>query len=246
MIYFVTGNKAKWNELPPDCEYAQVEDVFGFLSKNNEVAVDTETTGLDAQTDDLICLQLGGFEEQFVIDTTTIDIRLFGEELLTKTLLFQNAKFDLGFLYKYQIIPGDIYDTFLGESVLTMGRLNVGRGLDALTLRYCGVELDKSIRAEIQREGLSARVIKYSADDVKFLGKIKEKQMQLLEEKNLLTAMSLDNKFVKVLAYVEFCGFKLDVDKWETKMKNDLEKLQYTKYIPVSYTHLTLPTNREV
>jgi DNA polymerase-1 len=85
------------------------------------------------------------------------------------------------------------------------------------------------VRGLIHREGLSRRVIEYAAGDVRYLGEIKRGQMAKLEEEDLLDALALDNKFVRVLAYVEYCGFKLDREKWTEKSRIDAESLYFER-----------------
>lgn len=91
---------------------------------------------------------------------------------------------------------------------------------------YCGVELDKSVRGKIiWSKTLTDDIIEYGALDVKYLEQIKEGQKILLKEKDLITALAYENKFCPVLAYTEFCGVKLDVEKWKQKMLKDQERL---------------------
>jgi DNA polymerase-1 len=54
---------------------------------------------------------------------------------------------------------------------------------------------------------------------------IKRKQLTKINEVELSKALDLDNQFVKVLAYVEYCGFKLDGNKWQAKMDADISRL---------------------
>jgi DNA polymerase I-like protein with 3'-5' exonuclease and polymerase domains len=140
-----------------------------------------------------------------------------------------NAKFDLRFLYYYQIVPTKIFDTFLVERILTTGIDTARRSLDAVVYKYCKIELDKSVRGHIHREGLSTRVIKYAADDVKYLHQVKRKQEVALEENNLQKTASLDNQFVCVLAYIEFCGMYLNPEQWRQKCEDDLKDLNAVK-----------------
>lgn len=90
---------------------------------------------------------------------------------------------------------------------------------------YLGIELDKSIRGQIIYKGLVGEVIVYAALDVKYLEKIMECQLKELEKKGLLTAIDYENRFVLALAYMEFCGIRIDVDKWKAKMAKDQELL---------------------
>ena len=94
---------------------------------------------------------------------------------------------------------------------------------------YLGVELDKSIRGQIIWRGLDAQVTEYAALDVKYLEDIMNKQLIELEKKGLLTAIEYENRFIIPLAYMEFCGVKIDTEKWKLKMKQDEEKLYSIK-----------------
>ena len=58
-----------------------------------------------------------------------------------------------------------------------------------------------------------------------YLEDIKNSQQIDVDRENLQKAVDLENEFVKVLAYIEFCGVKLDVDKWKAKMAKDKAKL---------------------
>ena len=60
--------------------------------------------------------------------------------------------------------------------------------------------------------------------DVQYLEKIRTEQLKLLKAKDLVTALAYENKFCPVLAYFEFCGVKLDENKWKAKMQRDQEK----------------------
>lgn len=86
---------------------------------------------------------------------------------------------------------------------------------------YCNVELDKSVRGKIITVGITEETIVYAANDVKYEISIYNKQQELLKEKDLLDAVKFENEFVKVLAYIEYCGVKLDVPRWKAKMEKD-------------------------
>lgn len=90
---------------------------------------------------------------------------------------------------------------------------------------YLGVELDKSIRGKIIWNGLkSYDTIIYAAKDVQYLERIMECQKEELRKKGLLKAIEYENRFILPLAYCEFCGVKLDVEKWKAKMQKDKER----------------------
>ena len=225
MIYLVTTQKQIFN-LPSNIVFASIPECINYCKKLTSIGVDTETTGFDPHTCEVLSLQLGDSQNQYVIDLSSVSISCFKELLETKELILQNAKFDLKFLYKHNIIPTKIYDTYLAEMVLSTGKINHRRGLDFLVKRYCvNVTLDKEIRGVIHKEGLSSRVIKYAADDVAFLHEIREKQEKKIQEEGSRMALKLDNWCVRSLAYIEFCGIYLDTKKWLNKCEEDLSEL---------------------
>ena len=228
MIYLVTTNP-----FLKDCslyKVISVEESLELLNKLSIIGVDTETSGIDVHTKDLLLAQFGCFDFQVVVDCRTIDITFYKELLedSSKLFLFWNAKFDLKFFLKYNIVVKNIYDGFLAEKLLWLGYPAGihGMSLKAAGQNYCKVELDKSVRGKIiWSKTLTDDIIEYGALDVKYLEKIKEGQFKALKEKDLITAVTYENKFCPVLAYTEFCGVKLDVEKWKSKMDKDLARL---------------------
>ena len=97
--------------------------------------------------------------------------------------------------------------------------------LQAVGKNRLGIELDKTVRGKIKDVGLTPEVILYAAGDVEHLEDIKDSQQKDIEREELQKAVDLENEFVKVLAYIEFCGVKLDVNKWKAKMAKDKAKL---------------------
>lgn len=97
--------------------------------------------------------------------------------------------------------------------------------LKAVGKKRINIELDKTVRGKIKDVGLTPEVIVYAAGDVEHLEDIKDSQQKDIERENLQKAVDLENEFVKVLAYIEFCGVKLDVNKWKSKMAKDQAKL---------------------
>jgi DNA polymerase-1 len=227
MVYLITNQKAAFT--PIEYNFCSIERCLEYFKDHEEIAFDTETEGFDPYTKNLLSLQLGDARKQFVVDLKTVNIQKFKDLLESKTILMQNAKFDLRFLYYHKIVPKRIYDTMIVERILTTGIDSARKALDFLVYKYCKQTLDKTIRGNIHREGLSTRVIKYAADDVKFLHEIKRKQMQKVSALALNRAVALDNEYVKVLAYIEFCGVKLDVEAWKKKCKEDKETLNIIK-----------------
>ena len=228
MIYLVTKQQSLWTS--DRYKVISAEEALELLAPLSVVELDTETMGLDPYTKELLTVQLGCAEFQVVIDCTSVDIHLFKEYMENPQRMFLgwNIKFDLKFLYHQRVIPMRVYDGYLAEKLLWLG-YPAGMhemSLKAASINYLGVDMDKSVRGKIIQTGLTEDVIVYAAGDVSYLGKIRDKQLVELEKKGLLKAIDFENEFVKCLAYIEYCGAKLDVDKWKIKMATDLNNLE--------------------
>lgn len=200
-------------------KYLNTLDIIGF---------DIETLGFDPYKDKIVCIQLGNAENQFVIDTNTIDIQAFKSILETKELIGHNLKFDIRFLMHNRIIPSKIFDTFITEKTLYLGVDSHKCSLADCVDRYCGAYMDKTQRLNITGK-FNPDFIRYSGKDVEHLHAVRAKQEELIKDRQCETSIELDNRFVIVLSYIEYCGMKLDVNKWLKrlgKIKNEAEELR--------------------
>lgn len=164
-----------------------------------------------------------------------------------------NLKFDLQFLYKNNIWCTNVWDIMLAEYVLYNGmnkerlmsiymkyaevikadekkRSSLAKkaqsgwySLLALVFEYTGTCLDKSERSNFTNF-LSKDFITYSADDVKYLQLVYLKQLEHIKMDGCFKAVYIENGFVEVLAYIEFCGLKLDKEQWLNLYKSNLQK----------------------
>nr|DAT90284.1 MAG TPA: Prex DNA polymerase [Caudoviricetes sp.] len=227
MIYLVTKQTALFQS--DNYKIISVEESLKLLDPLHFVGLDTETEGLDCHTKRLLLIQLGCENFQVVIDCSSIDPLLYKDYLESnRVFVGWNLGFDIKFLYKHNIWPNNLWDGMLAEILLYLG---YPTGMHEMSLaaaadRYLGNKLDKSVRGKIITQGLTDEVVVYAAYDVKYLELIKIAQEKELEKQNLLTAIKFENAYLKCNAYIEFCGVKLDVDKWKQKMKGDLENLQ--------------------
>lgn len=229
MIYYVTGQRELlgwYSGAKYKC--ITVEESFEVLNSLSIVGLDTETTGTEIWTGRLLLLQLGNKENQVVIDCTTIDINQYKDYLESNRLfIIHNAKFDLRWLYKEHIVVRNVYDTYLGEKILFLGFPPgiVSLSLQACCDRYLHVYLDKTVRGKIHA-GVTEEVIVYAANDVVYLEDIMNAQMKIIAQRGQQNALEIENKFVRVLAYIEFCGIKLDPSRWKAKMVKDEDRLR--------------------
>ena len=227
MIYLVTGNL----ELFVSSEYTIItpEKSLEILNSWSMFQYDSETTGRDCHVNDLLCAQFGNVEGtiQIVVDTITVDIRLYKEYIENHYMIGQNLKFDIQFLYNYGIIPRKVYDTMIVEQMLHLGYPSgmISYALNAIAKRRLGIDIDKSVRGEIIWRGLDVSVIKYAAGDVTYLGDIMKSQLKECKEKRCALGAKLECDFVPAISYLEWCGIKLDEFKWKEKMAKDNENL---------------------
>lgn len=255
MIYLVTSNLELYDN--DTYKIIDVKDSLRLLDKLEYVGLDCETSGLKVHENKLLSLQLGCYEFQVVIDCTTINILDYKEYLESdRVFIGHNLKFDLQWLFLYQIVPKRIYDTYLGELLLWNGypiiitpdtyrKIKCDRyefiegnnknkkphyllstSLKTISRIYLGINRDKTIRGQIIWKGLKDKaVIQYAAEDVQYMESLMNKQLEFIKEKGLEKAIDLLNRFEFSVAYMEFCGIKLDINKWKLKMKKDKEEL---------------------
>ena len=231
MIYFVTNQMQLFESK--NYKIIDVEESLRLLNTITIVGIDTETQGFSPFLKKLLLLQLGNRDFQVVIDCTTVDVTLYKEYIESDRLFIGwNLKFDVRFLFYYGIVPKNLYDGFIAEKMRWLG---FPSGMHSLSLKsagenYLGVELDKSVRGEIiWRKELTDDIIIYAANDVKYLEDIMNEQLKILIPRGQKLALEVENKAILPTAYFEFCGVKLDIEKWKAKMAKDQETFNRAK-----------------
>lgn len=224
MIYLVTKQSCLFDI--EDIKYITVGESLEMLSHWNMIQFDSETNGKDPHLCGFLCIQFGDIEgkNQIVVDTSTVNVLEYKNILETKYIIGQNLKFDIQFLYNYGIIPLNVYDTMIVEQFLHLGYPNgiIKYSLKDIAWRRLNIDIDKSVRGEIIWRGLDTSVIKYAAGDVTYLGDIMKSQLEDLHKiPNATIGAKLECDFTPVIAYLEWCGIKLDTNKWINKMQND-------------------------
>lgn len=212
--------------------YSTIGEVLKYCKNKKILGLDTETSGLFNHNNKMIMLQIGDKDTQFVIDVRTVDISPLKEVLENPNIIkvLQNASFDYKFFRMYSIMLVNIWDTQLAEMVLTAGPDNNEVNLGFITNKYLNIELDKSVRNQfvgMKSKPFTYKQIIYGAKDVEYLLDIREKQLKEIEKYDLEPCLRLENKFVSVLADIEYNGFYLDKTMWsklEITNKDNLSK----------------------
>ena len=228
MIYLVTLQTQLFTD--PEYQCISPEESLRLMSDWKIIQVDTETSGRDAHLCKLLCIQFGNdkADARIVVDCTTVNVCLYKELLESRRLVFQNGKFDLQFLYNHNIIPLKIYDTMIVEQLLYLGYPSgqISFSLKEIAWRRLQINIDKTVRGEIQWRGLDKEVIMYAAGDVTYLERIMQSQIADLRTKGLMKAAQIECDFVPAIAYLEWCGIHLDQNKWKAKMEKDKKNLE--------------------
>ena len=229
MIYLVTKVKALFKSSKYECiSIERSKEIINSMKKIR--GLDTETMGLNPHTKALLTVQIGTKENQVVIDCTTINIWEYKDILEDSTILYilANAKFDTQFFFKHNIILSKVWDVMLAEKIRYLGypKGSFHADLKTLEYKYLNKYMDKTVRGKITKVGLTEEVIVYAANDVVDLEDLMNAQIKALEKEDLVKAVQLENRFVIPLAYMEWCGVKLDVEKWKAKMVKDAKRLK--------------------
>jgi len=231
MIYFVTNQQELFsNSLYEKISVKDSIELIDSFGKANQF--DTETDGKDAHINNILLAQFGSLDRQHqvVIDCTTVDLCQYRKMLEDKMLIGQNLKFDLQFCYSKGIKPMSVYDLMIVEQFLHLGYPPgvISYSLAAMVNRYLGEYMSKEVRGQIRFRGVyDSEVIRYAANDVVPMADIMWKQVELLNKiPNGKIGAKIECDFTPVVAYLEWCGIKLDEDKWLEKMKQDKLNLE--------------------
>jgi DNA polymerase-1 len=203
-----------------------LDDALLLLNKYSTLALDTETTGLNTRTADLLMLQIGTGEDQFIFDMRNIPAERFRGLLEDSFRIFigHNIKFDYNVLKTRKILLKRVYDTMVADQVIYNGlydmvyiRKNHRFSLAGVYKHYFHEDIDKQTRQQfhsLQQEPFTFQQVKYGALDVVYPFKIKVEQQKLIDKYDLNSCIHLENRVVLALGDIEYNGFHLNSKKW--------------------------------
>jgi DNA polymerase I len=197
-------------------KYKEVSEVPQELIDSDTLYIDTETTGLNPQVDELKIVQIGNGEEPVYIFNDFKDPKL-KEILETKNIVGQGWEFDAKFLKtNLDIFPENwSFDTCLAEFLLTGTKNN---DLTYLVSKYARESFGYDDKVKeyggAHKVPSKKELYQYAANDVGVLKKIKEKQQSILTDRgmdNLYYNLTLPAN--KILTKMSLRGILVDVKK---------------------------------
>lgn len=232
MNYIITKNKSFFDQIGNYnfCDLSKLSTI------PSEIAIDTETTGLDPKIDDIFCVQIGTGQDNYIVHMYD-DNYVFSDivpYIQNKTLVGQNIVFDLGFFYKYGFYPKKVKDTMIAYKILHNGDVNYMKSdFKTLMENELNVVYDKTDQKNINVVKLSQpSTIEYSFNDVDRLLELHNVLLNQIKNQHYTKTYKLHCKFIRALAYMEQCGLPLDTTLWESKIKIDKENsLKYKREV---------------
>ena len=221
------------------------KELIATLSKAETICFDTETTGLDTLTAQLLGIAFSiekgkGFyvavpdDEKEATSVCAEFQGLFSDA--KKTLIAQNLKYDLCILLRYGLtISAKTFDTMIAHYLINP---DMRHGMDLLSetyLSYKPVSITELIGKKGKNQGTMKdvpleEVKEYAAEDADITFQLYEKFSPLLDE---VEARKLFNEvempLIPVLGAMEMEGIKLDVAALKTmsaELNEDLIRLQ--------------------
>ena len=211
------------------------------LSVQDEFCFDTETTGLDTQSCDIVCMSFAfrnheaycvtipqnQHEAQKVIEEFR---EIFADENITK--IGQNIKFDMLMLSNYGIeVKGKLYDTMLAHYLI---QPDLKHNLDFLCdiyLNYKKIPTDDLIgkkgKNQITMRSVSPEKLRdYSCEDADLTFQLKQKINPDLDKSGIRELFeTLEMPLVPVLVHMENAGVKINSEELNVYAKVLLEQI---------------------
>jgi len=201
------------------------DEFIKWLWQQKMVQLDIETNVTDWwDTRVLISLQFGscGWKQertQWFIQWSelTEDQKLQIKKYLEdpyRIKIAHNVTYEYVVLRFYDIILENVFDTMLAEQVLKGGEKDVDYSLAGISWKYLGIMLDKTEQTNFGDNIINDSKLLYGVSDVAYLDVIRNRQLQLAYQENLINVFGLEMEAVLAFGDITFNGMKLDKAKW--------------------------------
>jgi len=218
------------------------------LIQSGDYANDPVRPGLDPRTSRIFLMQFATPSG----DAYCFNMRRVGLDILLPIfervpLLGANLAFDVQFvLHNAGVFPKVAWDVVVADRVITLG-LDLQHSLAAVAGRWSGETLDKSVRETFANPFAlepTPQQVEYALRDVEVLFDIQRQQQKRAEALGVLDAVRLFISLTVPTAAVEYCGLRVDVDRWneladeaERRLREASE--QFAEYLGVEPNELT-------
>lgn len=211
---------------------SELPEILPQLMRKTYWGVDCETTGLDYFNDKVTLLQIGDMEEQFVIDTRSVNIeplRPFLEDPDIRKV-GHNLKFDYKMIKSNTSLTLEgIRDTYIADKIISNGKKQQGFGLADVLHANMDIAMDKTLQKSfIGHQGeFSQAQLDYAAKDVQYLPDLLLKhQLLKMRQEGLENTFSLESDCVACFGDMELHGLLLDKEKWMGVAASNYKKAQ--------------------
>ncbi len=193
--------------------YLYKNDLPSDLNLGSEIAIDTETMGLNINRDRLCIMQISdGNGDAHLVQFDGNDYsapnlkKLLSDKKVLK--IFHFARFDIAALNYYLNI--DVQNVYCTKIASKLTRTySESHGLKALCEELLAVELSKKQQlSDWGRDELTQNQIKYAAADVLYLHQLKEKLDELLARENRLEIFKACVEFLPTRAKMDLIEFE--------------------------------------
>lgn len=205
-------------------EIEQLASAIKAIEKADILFCDTETTGLDPHSADLLLLQIRANDENYIFDFTRLDLEFVAERLRPIFLndavkVFHNAVFDFKMIRKHIGVDlNNVYCTMIADQMLNAG-YKLRCSLQEVTARRLGVYMDKSVRdgfiGHDRSQPLGQSAFDYATKDVEVLEPIFHQQLREVDEQNLQRVLELERSLIPVTADMEYNGVYINKKRLE-------------------------------
>lgn len=230
---------------------AALESYAPEIKRAKVMGIDTETTGMYGEQVRLRLIQIAvAGLPTLVLDCDMLLPACAGicSDIFTgkQVKVFQNAKFDLAFFYRYNIRCGlPIFDTMLAAGILRTSLDFKRVGLDALAEFFLAETLPKELQKSNWSGTLTPEQLEYAAKDAEILLRLREAMIPYIQQFELAKVAEAEFACMPAVVQMEHYGILLDMKKWKaltlTKEQLRNESLaKVRKYMPAPIVQPTL------
>lgn len=218
--------------------YKTLKDSMLWINKQEIIGFDTETNGLNPNSNQILLMQVGDEIRQYVIDV--YKVRTYIPEFLSTLNIpivkkvIHNAIFDYSMLFgEYNFRLDNFVCTMLANQLLNAGRKSERHGLAPVLNKYLGIELPKEERNTFIEKAygtpFTEEQLQYSANDVKYLPRLYNIINNLIKLRDLSEVAKIEFETAKVTAEMKVKGIYVDQVKWKKLAKKAFKDSQPVK-----------------